>query len=142
MVVSEWQKSTVFPYHGLFSGEITRNDAYLKQMLVDCIIVRDGKSSCSQAVSIHRWLFGHFISFPTRGTESFALTDNCHLCYCCFEFPHLPDAAMADTLLKINCIFHFFFFVTCSHLILLSILPFRSHLLFSSPFFLFSHLCF
>lgn len=112
MVVCDWQKSTVFPYHWLFSGEMTRNDAYLKQMLVDCIIVRDGKSSCSQAVSIRRWLSGHFISFSTGGTESLTLRDNCHLCYCCFEFPHFPDAAMADTHTFKNKL-HFSLYLSC-----------------------------
>lgn len=131
VVVCEWQKSTVFPYHWVFSREMTKNDAYLKQMLVHCIIVRDGKSSCSQAVSIRRWLSGHFISFPTGGTETLTLTDNGHLSYCCLEFPHLPDAAMADNKNQINfSLFHPSLF--------LSILP--SHFTFhfaiqiSSPF--------
>lgn len=91
---------------------MTRNDACLKQMLVDCVIVKDGKGSCSQAVSICRWLSGHFIGFPTGGTEGFALTDNCHLCYCCFEFPHFPDAAMADTHTFKNKL-HFSLFLSC-----------------------------
>lgn len=112
MVVPEWQKSTVFPYHWQLSGKMTRNDACLKQMLVDCVIVKDGKGSCSQAVSICRWLSGHFIGFPTGGTEGFALTDNCHLCYCCFEFPHFPDAAMADTHTFKNKL-HFSLFLSC-----------------------------
>lgn len=49
---------------------------------------------------------------------------------------------LTHTLFKISFIFHFIFLVTCFHLILLSILPSGSHLLFSSSFFLFSHLCF
>lgn len=43
MTLCEWQKSTVFPYRWLFSGEVTRSDAYLKQMLLDCVTVKDGK---------------------------------------------------------------------------------------------------
>lgn len=61
---------------------------------------------------IHRWLSGHFISFPTGGTESLALRDNCHLCHCCFEFPHLPDAAMADTHTFKNQL-HFLLYLSC-----------------------------
>ena len=96
MTLCEWQKPTVSAYHWLFSGEMTTNDAYLKQMLLDCITVKDGKSSCSQTVSIRRRLSGQFISCPTEDTESLALVDNCHLSCCCFEFRHLPNAAMAD----------------------------------------------
>lgn len=93
----EWQKSTAFPYHWLLSGEITRNDAYLKQMLLDCVTVKDVKSSCSQGVSICRWLSGQFISCPTEDTEGPTLVGNCHLSYRCFKFPHLLNAATADT---------------------------------------------
>lgn len=121
---------------------MARNDAYLKQMLLDCITVKDGKSSWSQAVRIRRWLSGQFTSFPTEDTESLALVDNCHLSYCCFEFPHLPNAAMAGThTFLINFIFHIFSLAICFPLIFLSILSPRSHLLIS-PFFLFSHFCF
>lgn len=136
MVVCEWQKSTVFPYHWVFSREMTKNDAYLKQMLVHCITVRDGKSSCSQVVSIRQWLSGHFISFPTGGTEILALTDNGHLSYCCLEFPHLPNAAMADNKNKINfSLFHpFFYHMLPSHF------TFRFAIQISSPSpFSFSH---
>lgn len=136
----EWQKSSVFPYHWLFSGELARNDAYLMQMLVDCIIVRDGKSSCSQAVSTCRWLSGHFISFPTGGTESLARTDNCHLCYCCFEFSHLPDAAVADTHTFKNKL-HFLLFLSCHMLPPHFAFHFAIRISFPSPhFFLFLHL--
>ena len=93
----EWQKPTVFTYHWLFSREMTRNDVYLKQMLLDCTTVKCDRGSCSQAITIHRWLSGQSISCPTEYTESVALVDNCHLSYYCFKFPHLPNAATADT---------------------------------------------
>lgn len=121
---------------------MTKNDAYLKQMLVHCIIVRDGKSSCSQAVSIRRWLSGHFISFPTGGTETLTLTDNVTSAIVAWNF--LTFQMLLWLTIKIKSIFHFFILLSfCQyfHLILLSILPSRFHLLFSS-FFLFSHLCF
>lgn len=141
MTLCEWQKPTVFPYHWLFSGEMTRNDAYLKQMLLDCITVKNGKNSCSQAVSIHRWLSGQFISCPTEDTESLALVANCHLSYCCFEFPHLPNAAMADAHAFLNKL-NFSYFLSSYASISFS-LPFCHADLTSSPlFFLFSYLCF
>lgn len=111
-------------------------------MLLDCITVKDGRSPRSQAVSTCRWLSGQFMSCPTEDTQSLAVVDNCHLSYCCFEFPHLSNAAMADThTLKINFIFHIFSLFICFRLIFLSILSSRSHLLIS-PFFLVSHLFF
>lgn len=84
MTLCEWQKSTLFPYHWLFSGKTTRNNTYLRQLPLVCITLKDDKSSCSQAVSICRWLSGQFISCPTEDTGSLALVRDCHPS--CFNF--------------------------------------------------------
>lgn len=138
MTLCEWQKSTLFPYHWLFSGKTTRNNTYLRQLPLVCITLKDDKSSCSQAVSICRWLSGQFISCPTEDTGSLALVRNCHPS--CFNFRICHILLWLTHTFKNALNFPHFLFM-CFHLIFLFILSSRPHLLVTL-FFLFKNLCF
>lgn len=103
------------------------------------------------------WLSGQFIGCPTEDTENLALAGNCHLSYCCFEFPHLLNTAILLTLFKhkfnfphfLFCrmlpshfAFHFVILISPPHLsiffpfliLLLFLLSFPSFILFSFSF--------
>lgn len=138
----KWQKSTVFPYYCLLIGEMTRNDTYLKQMLLYFITIKDGKSYCSQAVNTCRGLSWQFISCPAEGTESLTLVDGCQLSYSCFQFPFQNSTLNGlHTYFCFNIatfFFSHFLLILCFCCIFISILPSRSHLLIF-PFCIFSH---
>lgn len=139
----KWQKSTVFPYYCLLIGEMTRNDTYLKQMLLYFITIKDGKSYCSQAVNTCRGLSWQFISCPAEGTESLTLVDGCQLSYSCFQFPFQNSTLNGlHTYFCFNIATFFFFHIFfLSYASVAFSFPFcHPDLIFSSSLFAFSHI--